>query len=174
MQKDEIFYAQVWQGKMAKRLLKKTAFEACVWSCHLFVYFCHSTLLKLNLRASSVEFGSGRRREGQPVPQVARDAWGHLAQWFWQGHAVDCVGMGVEKKPLRAEGRAHPFWMVCALRLCGLEYDVAMLQCKTKMPVRYLLEEIQAWLACAGIQLRGFHTLLSWEDTFLTRPIHEG
>lgn len=137
-------------GKMAKHT-KKPAPEARVWSCHLFVYFCHHSLHKSSLVASPVEFGSGRRSKGQPVPQVARDTWAHWVQcrtwqWFQQGCAVGCFGMKKKKKTLLGgeEGRAQPSWLVLALTPCGLRHGIAALHRKMKMPVKYLLEAIQA------------------------------
>lgn len=135
------------RGRQGSICFKKPAPEARVWSCHLFASFCHRTLYKSNLIASPVEFGSGRRRKGQPVPEVARDGWCSATIGGGFSRAVLRVVVLVwgKEKPLGGEeGTAQPSQLVHVLMLCGQEREIAVLRHKMKMAVKYLLEAIRA------------------------------
>lgn len=87
--------------------VKKTAPGARVCSCHLFVYFCHLTLQKSNLVASLVEFGWGRRSEGQLISWVARDAQHSTVLGSSFGKAVLWVVVLAWRKKKSLRGGLH-------------------------------------------------------------------
>ena len=81
----------------------------------------------------------GRGCPGTPgtAPYSAAVSAGPCSGSFWH--------RGKKKKPLGGEeGRAQPSWLAHALTPCGLEHEIVALQHKMKMPVKYLLEAIQA------------------------------
>jgi len=73
------FVYRVWQRKMAKHLLKKQL-QRHVFGAVIYLRICCCPVLhKSNLLTSPVEFGSGRRSDGWPAPQVAGEARGRPA-----------------------------------------------------------------------------------------------